>query len=119
MKRIRVGVLFGGQSGEHEVSLASASSVLKALDPQRYEAIPIGITREGQWLTADSPARLLQSEVTAELPETREAVTDVTHHAIVPVNEGGGIGLHETAVDVVFPVLHGPHGEDGTVQGLL
>jgi len=118
-KKIRVGVLFGGRSGEHEVSLASARSLLNALDSDRYDAVPIGITREGQWLIADSPDRLLASEVSLELPDTTEAVPDVTHHGIVRVNERGGIDLHETAVDVVFPLLHGPYGEDGTVQGLL
>lgn len=119
MRKIRVGLVFGGRSGEHEVSLASASSVLKSLDPDKYEAVPIGITREGQWLISDSPENLLKTEVTVELPETAEALPDVTHHGIVRVNERGGIDLHETAVDVVFPLLHGPYGEDGTVQGLL
>jgi D-alanine-D-alanine ligase len=118
-RRIRVGLIFGGQSGEHEVSIASAESVLRSLDPEKYEAVGIGITRQGQWLIADSPERLLQSEVTLELPDTTEAVPDITHHGIVPVNDRGGIDLHETAVDVVFPLLHGPYGEDGTVQGLL
>lgn len=119
MKKIRVGLLFGGRSGEHEVSLASASSVLQALDPEKYEAVPIGITRQGHWLISDSPENLLKGEVTLELPDTTEAVPDVTHHGIVPVDERGGIDLHQTAVDVVFPLLHGPYGEDGTVQGLL
>jgi D-alanine-D-alanine ligase len=118
--KIRVGLVFGGRSGEHEVSLASAASVLKALDPDRYEAVPLGITREGQWLIADSPEHLLEAgEVTLELPDTTEAMLDVTHHGIVPVNSRGGIDRHETAVDVVFPLLHGPYGEDGTVQGML
>ncbi len=119
MRKIRVGLIFGGRSGEHEVSLASAKSVIAALDPDKYEAVPLGITREGHWLIADAPEYLLHSEVTAELPETAEALPDVTHHGIVRVNERGGIDLHETAVDVVFPLLHGPYGEDGTVQGLL
>ncbi|HLJ68167.1 MAG TPA: D-alanine--D-alanine ligase family protein [Chloroflexota bacterium] len=118
MKKIRVGVLFGGQSGEHEVSLASAASVLEALDREKYEAVPIGITRGGQWLIADSPQDLLRSEVTLELPGTDEAIPDVTHHSIVRVDRRG-VGLHDSAVDVVFPLLHGPLGEDGTVQGLF
>jgi D-alanine-D-alanine ligase len=118
-RKIRVGLVFGGRSGEHEVSLASAASVLQALDPEKYEAVPIGITRQGQWLIADSPEYLLKSEVTLELPDTTEALPDVTHHGIVRVNDRGGIDLHETAVDVIFPLLHGPFGEDGTVQGLL
>ena len=119
MKKIRVGLLFGGRSGEHEVSLASALSVLHALHPEKYEAVPIGVTREGHWLIGDSPEHLLKQEVTLEIPDTTEAVPDVTHHGIVRVNERGGIDLHQTAVDVVFPLLHGPCGEDGTVQGLL
>jgi D-alanine-D-alanine ligase len=119
-RKLRVGLVFGGRSGEHEVSLASATSVLHALDSDRYEAVPLGITREGQWLIADRPERLLEAgEVSLELPETTEAMLDVTHHGIVPVNSRGGIDRHETAVDVVFPLLHGPYGEDGTVQGLL
>jgi D-alanine-D-alanine ligase len=119
-RKLRVGLVFGGRSGEHEVSLASANSVLKALDTDRYEAVPIGITRGGQWLIADAPEQLLGAgEVTLELPDTTEAMLDVTHHGIVPVNNRGGIDRHETAVDVVFPLLHGPFGEDGTIQGML
>lgn len=119
-RKLRVGLVFGGRSGEHEVSLASANSVLNALDTDRYEAVPIGITRGGQWLIADSPEQLLGAgEVTLELPDTTEAMLDVTHHGIVPVNSRGGIDRHETAVDVVFPLLHGPFGEDGTIQGML
>jgi D-alanine-D-alanine ligase len=102
------------------VSIASATSVLKALDRDRYEPVPLGITRAGQWLIADTPEALLEAgEVTLELPETTEAILDVTHHGIVPINSRGGIDRHETAVDVVFPLLHGPYGEDGTVQGML
>jgi D-alanine-D-alanine ligase len=117
---VRVGIVFGGRSGEHEVSLASAASVLRALDREKYDPIPIGITREGQWLTARVPEHFLSSpEVTLELPDTTEAMVDVTHRGIVPVNHRGGIDRHETAVDVVFTLLHGPYGEDGTVQGLM
>jgi D-alanine-D-alanine ligase len=116
---MRVGILFGGRSGEHEVSLASAASVLAALDPEKYDPVPIGITRQGHWLIADRPEQLLQSEVTLELPGTDEAVPDITHHGIVRANGRGEIGPHETAVDVIFPLLHGPFGEDGTVQGVF
>lgn len=118
-RKVRVGLIFGGRSGEHEVSVASANSVLRALDPARYQAVPIGITREGQWLMADCPEHLLGGEVTVELPNTAEAMPDVTHRGIVRVGPEGGIANHETAVDVVFPLLHGPYGEDGTVQGLF
>jgi D-alanine-D-alanine ligase len=93
--------------------------VVAALDPEKYDVVPIGITRQGQWLMSDTPEQLLQAEVTVELPDTAEAIPDVTHRGIVRVNERGGIDVHQTAVDVVFPLLHGPYGEDGTVQGLL
>lgn len=118
-KKIRVGLLFGGRSGEHEVSVASATSVLKSLDPDKYEAVPIGITREGHWLIADSPEMLLEHEIIQGLPDTSEAMPDMTHRGIVRVDGRGAIDLHQTAVDVVFPLLHGTYGEDGTVQGLL
>lgn len=119
MKKVRVGVLFGGRSGEHEVSLASARSVLAAIDRDKYEPVPIGITRAGQWLIVDAPDMLLASEVRPELSKADEAVPDVSHHGIIRAAPGGGLIQHETAVDVVFPLLHGPYGEDGTVQGLL
>lgn len=119
-RRVRVGIVFGGRSGEHEVSLASAASVLRALDRNKFDPIPIGITREGQWLTAAVPEHFLSSpEVSLELPDTTEAMVDVTHRGIIPVNHRGGIDRHETAVDVIFTLLHGPYGEDGTVQGLM
>jgi D-alanine-D-alanine ligase len=119
LKKLRVGILFGGRSGEHEVSIASATSVFRALDPSKYEAVPMGITRDGQWLIADSPERLLQSEVTLTLPGTEAAVADVGRQGIVPVDRHGGLKTGGTAVDVIFPLLHGPFGEDGTVQGVF
>ena len=114
-RRVRVLLLFGGQSAEHDVSRETAVSVAAALDPDRYEVVPVGITTQGQWLLASDAQRLLESgrgvlpaafEVAGELvpapnPSTS---TDVT-----PLGQ----------VDVVFPLLHGPYGEDGTVQGLL
>ncbi|MGH2447746.1 MAG: D-alanine--D-alanine ligase family protein [Chloroflexota bacterium] len=119
MKRTRVGLLFGGKSGEHQVSVSSARSLLSALDPGKYDVVPIGITRQGQWLMAATPEQLLQDEVILELPGTSEALPDVTHRGIVRVDPSGGIDVHQTTVDVVFPLLHGPQGEDGTVQGLF
>jgi D-alanine-D-alanine ligase len=116
-----VGVLFGGRSGEHEVSLASASSVLRALDPQKYEAVPIGITKEGCWL-AGSPAQRMLPEV---LRSGQRVVLppEPTEGALLRTNasnaEAGDRGDAVAGVDVVFPVLHGTFGEDGTVQGLL
>jgi len=108
MKKIRVGVLFGGRSGEHEISLRSAESVLGALDRSRYDVIPIGITREGKWLGAREALSLLPPP---------EAVSE-TFSSGVPVQMAAE-PQGERAFDVVFPVLHGPFGEDGTVQGVL
>ncbi len=107
--RLRVGVIFGGRSGEHEVSLRSAVSVMAALDRERYEVVPIGITRDGYWLVGGDPMALLRAEVRGERQAPRPA--------------GGPLAqvsaLLDQGLDVVFPVLHGPYGEDGTIQGLL
>jgi D-alanine-D-alanine ligase len=118
-KRLRVGVLFGGRSGEHEVSLVSAASVIQALDPEKYEAVPIGITKDGRWLAGTSAHKMLPP-VLSEVLRTGERVmlsADPNVAALVPV--GGASGPDNLRVDVVFPVLHGTFGEDGTVQGLL
>jgi D-alanine-D-alanine ligase len=121
-RRIRVAVLYGGRSSEHGVSVVSAGSVLAALDPQRYEVVPIGITRKGGWvLTTGDPERL---RITArELPEVADGPAvmlagDPTAAGLVLLDPGAGTSILES-VDVVFPVLHGRFGEDGTVQGLL
>jgi D-alanine-D-alanine ligase len=138
VKKLRVGVIYGGRSGEHEVSVASAASVIKALDRTRYEPVPIRIEKDGRWVIADRPPTALSAAEVIEqarlqsaraLRPGRETVL-VAHpseetlltierrparrgedndHAVVT-----GLGL-----DVVFPVLHGPYGEDGSVQGLL
>jgi D-alanine-D-alanine ligase len=109
--KLRVGVIFGGQSGEHEVSLVSARSVMAALDPDKYEIVPIGITHTGRWLTAGDPmARLTAGGADACADATPQAGRE-----LVP----GATGQRFPALDVVFPVLHGPFGEDGTIQGLL
>jgi D-alanine-D-alanine ligase len=120
--RLRVAVVFGGRSAEHAISCVSAGSVLAALDPQRYEVIPVGITRDGRWVLTDGdPGRLA---ITAgALPE----VTTGTAVSLVGDPAGRGFAVLEagaamgrlTEVDVVFPVLHGAYGEDGTIQGLL
>jgi D-alanine-D-alanine ligase len=123
-KKLRVGILFGGRSGEHEVSLLSAASILKAIDRKKFEVVPIGITKAGRWLTAGGAQALLAGDVAgldglalaagAELANVpADAVT-----AIVPdaaTLSGGASGR----LDVVFPVLHGTFGEDGTIQGLF
>src|SRR5262245_42497312 len=119
-RRLRVGVVYGGRSGEHEVSLRSAATVIGALDPERYDVVPIGITKDGRWLTGPDSLRLLDEaqRVLAPLAEHGDEVmlpSVPTRGALVPVAGGGGtLGL-----DVVFPVLHGTFGEDGTIQGLL
>jgi D-alanine-D-alanine ligase len=115
--RVRVAVLFGGQSSEHDVSLRSAETVMSGLDPERYEVVPVGITREGQWLaggdpfaalTANSPLFALSD---GSAPPAAEK-GDTPSESAMPAVFGEGI-------DVVFPVLHGPMGEDGTIQGML
>ena len=114
-KRLRVGVLFGGRSGEHEVSLASAASVIRGLDPDKYEAVPIGITKEGHWLVGGAAQKMLP-----EVLKNGQRVVmaaDPTDSALIPLDRAGGGG--GTKIDVVFPVMHGTYGEDGTIQGLL
>jgi D-alanine-D-alanine ligase len=137
VKRLRVGVLYGGRSGEHEVSLASAAAVFANLDKTRYEAVPIRIDKDGRWCLADRPptamsagevieqarvdaARALRSgrevhmiarpseETMLSIDRAAEHATDLGHATVTGLN-----------LDVIFPVLHGPYGEDGTIQGLL
>jgi D-alanine-D-alanine ligase len=125
--KIRVGVLFGGRSGEHEVSLRSARSVLDALDPARYEIVPIGITKDGRWISGDVMAALSggQAETHAAtlLPEPGDSALVSLDRADREAQENKlpePAGLSVIAkLDVIVPVLHGPFGEDGTVQGLL
>jgi D-alanine-D-alanine ligase len=143
MKKLRIGVLFGGRSGEHEVSLLSAASVLNAIDKGKYEVVPIGITKEGRWLTAEHAEQLLTGKHERHLragdPETTPgaALLETGQAVVVPPEpvhrQGGGIVPFQTDaqvlarrasdrainVDVIFPVLHGTFGEDGTIQGLL
>jgi D-alanine-D-alanine ligase len=147
MKKLRVGILFGGRSGEHEVSLLSAASVFNAIDKTRFEVVPIGITKEGRWLTAADAERLLQGKGVSESssqahlragdPEaTPGAAVLASGEAAVfppePQRQPGSLtpfqteaGLARRAsdrainVDIIFPVLHGTFGEDGTIQGLL
>jgi D-alanine-D-alanine ligase len=145
MKKLRVGVLFGGRSGEHEVSLLSAASVLKAIDKKKYDVIPIGITKEGRWVTAAHAELLLQGRAPSS-PRSRRLRAgdpDATSAAAVlakgegvvvppmPGQDHSSLMPFETDanqlqpahspidVDIIFPVLHGTFGEDGTIQGLL
>src|SRR5579862_286038 len=151
MKKLRVGILFGGRSGEHEVSLLSAASVFNAIDKNKYEVVPIGITKEGRWVTAADAERLLQGKageaarsthpthLRAGDPEATPgaAVLAKGESVVVPPEpqRHGSITPFETDasshalarrasdrainVEVIFPVLHGTFGEDGTIQGLL
>jgi D-alanine-D-alanine ligase len=112
-KRLRVGILFGGRSGEHEVSLASAASVIRGLDPDKYEAVPIGISKEGHWLTGTGAQKMLPDVLRQGQRVMMNA--DPTDAALVRLDGSGG----GQRLDVVFPVLHGTFGEDGTIQGLL
>lgn len=110
-RKLRVAVLFGGKSGEHDVSLRSAQTIMSALDPERFEVVPIGITRTGQWLAGGDPMLQLASES----PMLKQAVGETR---LVPADEVDPQGV-VSEVDVIFPALHGPLGEDGTVQGML
>ena len=119
-RKLRIGVLFGGRSGEHEVSLRSARSVMAALDPDRYEVVPIGITKDGRWLAGDAMATL--SEGAAAHPATLLPEPTGATSALLALDRRDDAAPSLSVVaelDVVFPVLHGPYGEDGTVQGLL
>ena len=115
-KRIRVGVLFGGRSGEHEVSLVSAASVIKALDRSKYDVVPIGITREGRWRLGREALKLLPQVLDQGTPVIPSV--DPQGPKLVPLKAARNL-LAQPQVDVIFPVLHGTFGEDGTIQGLL
>ena len=108
MKKIRVGVIFGGRSGEHEVSLRSAESVLNAIDRNKYDVVPIGITHQGRWLSSKNAVAMLTAK-----DQIQKTLTDGEQITFGAEPSEKGI------VDVVFPVLHGTYGEDGAIQGLL
>ncbi len=117
---VRVGVLFGGKSGEHEISLLSAKTVIGALDAAGYETVRLGITKTGEWLTGADPLAQLTSSENRENGKGSKEETDSALLAppapLFPLLEQS---KRLPAVDLIFPVLHGPYGEDGTVQGLL
>lgn len=125
-KKLRVGVLFGGRSGEHEVSLLSAASILKAIDRKKFDVVPIGITKEGRWLAAGDAHGLLEGDsaiarrLRAGDPEATPGAK-LLHEGMptLMAPEPGMQGPEGKAIDVVFPVLHGTFGEDGTIQGLF
>jgi D-alanine-D-alanine ligase len=121
-KKLRVGVIFGGRSGEHEVSIRSARAIVEAIDRKKFDVVPIGITKEGKWLAPAHSAQLLPDSVQPLLPsKTHTATADIallgdpSHKGLISL-EGD---LSGEKLDVVFPALHGPFGEDGTLQGLL
>jgi D-alanine-D-alanine ligase len=116
-KRLRVGVLFGGRSGEHEVSLASAASVIRGLDPAKYEAVPIGITKEGHWRIGAGAQKMLPEVLRAGQAVMMTA--DPTNASLVPLDGSHTGSANGQRLDVIFPVMHGTFGEDGTIQGLL
>lgn len=126
--KLRVGVIFGGRSGEHEVSLLSAASVMEALDKTKYEVVPIGITKSGRWLLGPGAlpalragagnAPLLGEGHHANEPTPATLLPEPSRQGLV-VLDSGSTTMPLEPLDVVFPVLHGPYGEDGTVQGLL
>ncbi len=116
--KIRVGVVFGGRSGEHEVSLRSAESVINALDKSRYEIIPIAITRLGKWLASSEAENLLPSAVIEKADRRVAIYGDPTEPGLARFSVDDQSEGREK-LDVVFPVLHGTFGEDGTIQGLL
>jgi D-alanine-D-alanine ligase len=114
--KLRVGVIFGGRSGEHEVSLVSASSVMQALDKEKYDVVPIGITHEGRWVSSAHALQLLKSKEGIEQEPERFLAPEPNRQALISLN---GESRPDLALDVVFPVVHGTYGEDGTLQGLL
>lgn len=127
-KKTRVGVIFGGRSSEHEVSLTSASCVLEAIDRSKYDVLPIGITKKGQWLVGDNVLELLSSEAREEGKAIQCKLIPVSllpgprGGDLISINPKEGIGNKGQAIghiDVVFPILHGTYGEDGAIQGLL
>lgn len=115
-RRIRVGVIFGGRSGEHEVSLVSATSVISALDPEKYEVVPIGITQEGRWVSSPRSLQVLKAKDGLEREPERFLIPEPNRQALISSDL---LEREQLGIDVVFPVVHGRYGEDGTLQGLL
>jgi D-alanine-D-alanine ligase len=122
-RKLRVGVIFGGRSGEHEVSIASATSVMAALDKDKYEIVPIGITSEGRWLAGVEPRQLAEGvtmeEAASAANATAVAITgDPTRHGLIAL-DGAPSARPIPPLDIALPVLHGTYGEDGALQGLM
>ena len=120
-KKVKIGLIFGGRSGEHEVSLQSAQGVMGAIDREKYEIVPIGITQEGRWLAAGDPMKALTS---GEVAQSNPAalLAEPSQRGLMRLETQGQEqalkAIEVSQIDVAFPILHGPYGEDGTVQGL-
>src|SRR5881296_3969631 len=132
MRPRRVGVIFGGRSGEHEVSLASAASVIAALKKRGHTVVPIGIARDGRWVVGGDPLRALAAEARVALPsddaagevkkalaDRAEAVDSGATASLARTEPAGGLPAELRHLDVIVVMLHGPYGEDGTIQGLF
>ncbi|HEX9454281.1 MAG TPA: D-alanine--D-alanine ligase A, partial [Candidatus Binatia bacterium] len=117
-KKLRVAILFGGKSAEHEISLISARNIVDAMDKNKYDVVAIGIDKQGRW-HLDEGARLLLGKIASkvEYADSTNTAAVMPGETATPMVRATGAGLG--ALDVVFPILHGPFGEDGTVQGLL
>lgn len=124
VKKLRVGVIFGGRSGEHEVSVRSARAIIEAIDRKKFDVVPIAITKEGKWLSPAQSIGLLPAQVHDRLEPRPNHSGDVallgdpSHKGLISLQSEGSSNVAEK-LDVVFPALHGPFGEDGTLQGLL
>jgi len=120
VKKLRVGLIFGGRSGEHEVSFLSASSIIKAINKDKYTVVPIGITKEGRWISPlDSELALQSGKI--EGKSTVILLNDPSGNALVRIDDNQRFEKSSNLekIDIIFPILHGPYGEDGTIQGLL
>jgi D-alanine-D-alanine ligase len=124
-KKLRVGIIFGGRSGEHEVSIRSAQAIIEAINRKKFDVVPVAITKEGKWLGPSQSTQLLPEKIRGLLaPGTNEHTGDVallgdpSHKGLIAIRKDNSSTVAEK-LDVVFPALHGPFGEDGTLQGLL
>lgn len=126
-KKLRVGVIFGGRSGEHEISIRSACSVIEFLDKQKYEVIPIAITQTGKWLSPSESVQLLsetvQKKISTAIKQSEKhdvaIIGDPSKQGLIALKKSGSEKESSRGIDVLFPVLHGTYGEDGTIQGLF
>jgi D-alanine-D-alanine ligase len=123
-KKLRVGIIFGGRSGEHDVSIRSANAIIEAIDHKRYDVVPLAITKEGKWLPPSQSTQLLTSSIQKRLNKYEGSngsialLGDPSHRGLISLDQKAGSSVAEK-LDVVFPALHGTYGEDGTLQGLL